>query len=816
MVRVRPRKVFAVSLLGIFLVLVMLAQSEMVAFAAPGPAGVNGGSVPSRLGPLLGSIGSHWTSVGPSPITNCFFGGTCSGRVTAIAYDPTDPTGQTVYVGGAQGGVWKTRDGGSTWAAVMDNPVRPDGTSLSDFTIAVGSIAVDSSGVVYVGTGEPNCDFDCQYGAGVLRSADGGATWTQLGLEQFWRQEIAAVAINPANQKQLMVGATNGFWTSSDGGNTWSISSLVTGRVTDVVFDPSKPFNGIVYAAAHGSIYQSTDMGATWHVLSGGLPTDVSRIALAASASSPGTVVAALANHLGFSGSQIWKTMDSGTSWSQITSAPDICGGQCSYDLFAAIDPTNAQTLYLGGRDAYRSTNGGGMWTDIGGYSGFIHPDQHAFAFNPTNPNSILIGNDGGVWSSSDQGRTWSSLNQGLSLTQFYSITTSPGNSETFLGGTQDNGVLLRTDSSMVWSQVDGGDGGWTGFDPSNAQTVYHLGNTGVRRSDTGGVSWITADSHPLTDYTVDFISFLQPMAFDTSSPSTLYLGTYRLWKTNDRADPLTGPWYTPIPGLDLSTIPDCLVSGRVCGISTLAVSPSNSQVVYGATNTGKFFASSNAGISFTEKDTGLPFGFISKIAVDPTNSAKVVVVLRAFGHNVFVTADGGNTWTDISGSLSPRVPAYSVVVDRLGTIYVGTDAGVFVTFDEGATWRPLGTGLPHVQVRDLAFSAGRVALVAATLGRGVWTIPPLTLAQEISSIKEEVNDLLASGALNVGQAGSLMSKLDRAISDLNNGNDSLACNRLQSFVNEVNALVADGILTQAQANPLLDGASAIMHAIPC
>jgi hypothetical protein len=743
-------------------------------------------------------IGERWMSVGPSGSIHCGRVGVsplfvvdvldpCSGRVTALAVDPTDPSGNTLYLGAAQGGVWKTIDGGLTWASLLDRPSQPDGTPLTDYTMAVGSITVTAGGIVYVGTGESNSGgFQ---GAGILESSDGGLTWTQLGLDVLKQSRFYNVLVDPSDTMRIVAAADTGLWSSSDGGANWkeisgSIPTLAPGtRFTSLVLDPTN--SSILYGAGGGSIFKSKDFGATWTLsrpastVGCSHPASCTHISLAIAASSPSTVVAAIGD------GTVWRTVDNGVMWSLVPSPPanvvpipptylnliksfceEVAGNQCDYDIVVAIDPTDPQIILLGGQDLWVTYDGGSRWRDFGGYLAFqdpgngnVHSDQHAIVFSPADHQKIFVGNDGGIWTARwhtvDVGGhvfPWHGLNNGLSISQFYSVATDPQELSSFFGGTQDVGILdhdvasgvSHALSSTVWDDTNPGDGAWAAYDPSDPTTAYagfngwsggacsgnlFQGGTCLLRR-TGGLNCCYNLNGWFGVLQSQFSSLPVAAAIDPSSPSTIYIPDLatrnRLRKTSDRGD----HWSNT--GLDLSAT----CGGGVCleQISAIAVAPSNSSFIYAGTTFGKFFVSTDGGISFHRRDSGsLPGYEITRIAVDSSdpNVAYATFMGTGTGH-VWVSRQAamlssGPNWTDISSNL-PDFPVNAIVLDAAGTgaIYVGSDIGVFVSLDSGGTWQAFGSGLPRVQVMDLEFSAGNVALMAATYGRSVWSISHL------------------------------------------------------------------------------------------
>ena len=661
-------------------------------------------------------IGGSWISVGPSPI-DAGGGSFYSGRVSALASDPIHSG--TIYLGAAQGGVWKSTNSGTSWSPLTDNQV----------SLATGSIAVDSSGNVYVGTGEGNLSCDSYYGAGILKSTDGGVTWTRLGASTFGASTITKIVINATNPNIILastnrgvtgsstnactfvsLGSSLGIYRSTDGGVNWTLQKTSLGGIYDMVSNPTN--TQIIYAGdnlGNGSsaIFKSTDGGISWNTLSLPIKT-YGRIALGITAQPQVTVFAAVQNQ---TDAVLYKTIDGGSNWTLINVPIGPFGGsfcypQCWYDIFVAPDPTTANTLYLGGLNLYRSTNGGASWTDMGGYSGNIHPDQHALAFDPTSHSHIYSGNDGGIWSATSgdtctPSSCWTQKNTGLTITQFQSIAAHPSVGGTYFGGTQDNGSPEHT-SSTTWTQLIGGDGGWSAFDPINPSTMYHtFFNISPQRSVDGGSNWIDITTSINMS---DSASFYIPMSIDVTNPSILYLGTDHLYKTINKGD----SW--SLTGLSVSSI-----------FSAIKIAPSDDNFVYTGTSDGQFYASTNGGTSFTEHDTGLPSVFLTQIAVDPTNPQKVYATFSGTGgSHVFVSSNAGTTWTNITSDL-PNTPTNTILVKN-GNIFVGTDIGPFVSTNDGTNWVTLGTGFPTVSIFDMAITADG-KLLTATHGRGAWTL---------------------------------------------------------------------------------------------
>ncbi|HVH76541.1 MAG TPA: hypothetical protein VM755_16615 [Stellaceae bacterium] len=679
--------------------------------AAPGVLGNGRTAAPPGSALPTGA----WTSIGPMPIENAqtIPATAVSGRVNAIAINPSNPS--IVYIGAADGGVWKTKDGGTHWSPLTDGQC----------SLAMGALAIDpvKPSIVYAGTGEENFSLDSYYGCGVLRSTDGGRSWTQLGASTFVTASggatISRLLIDPrtagsTTRTTLLVASDSGVYRSIDSGADWQ--KTLPGTATDAVRDPSAPATvyaalGNIFGDPANGVYKSLDGGQTWTQLGSGLPkTNVGRISLAIAPSSHLRLYAAVQNASTSALHGLFRSTDGGAHWTKLLKSVAACAKQCWYDMYLEVDPRNANTLYFGGTDLYKSTDGGRNFTDLGGYVATqhgdgIHPDQHTLAFDPSNPKLVYIGNDGGVFKSPDGGSTWTSLNQNLTLTQF-----EPGLSETpdgakVLGGTQDNGTNLYT-GSIAWTQVLGGDGGFTAIDFTTPTTFYGENfDISPHLSTDGGASWTSIAAGIQGIHSL----FYTPFVMSPSNSQSLYLGTDFLNKTTNEGSSWTAIGQTP----DGSNI------------SAIAEAQSNPSVVYYGTDAGDVEVTIDGGTNWTAIESGLPLLYVTHIAVNPTNPQNAFVTFSGFGSgHVWETTNGGGNWSDISGNL-PDIPVNVILLDPSApttNLLVGTDLGVFETTNGGASWSPFQTGLPNVVVEDLLFDPTTGVLLAATHGRGVYT----------------------------------------------------------------------------------------------
>ena len=430
---------------------------------------------------MLGA--SNWVQLGPTAIPNGqTYGGArvlVTGRVTAIAVDPTNH--QVIYVGAARGGVWKTIDGGRHWTAKSDNEV----------SLAIGALAIAPSDtqVIYVGTGEGNLERyvqsyalssspDNYLGNGVLKSTDGGDTWTNQGAANLTGAAFYGIAVHPTNANIAYAATSSGLFRTTDGGNNWTalsnglpaITTTIIGA-TDVAIHPSAP--DTVYAAFFADgVYKTTNSGAanpSWTKQTSVLPAGgVGRIALSVSPSSPSTVYALFSDGAE-SIKGIFRSTTGGGTWTSLgiaaASLANITGSS-SYTLNIAVDPTTPDIVYISGTSLFKAVRNtlANAWslTEIGAN---IHPDNHAFAFDPASHLSIYAGSDGGIYKSIDGGATWSdSINRGLCITQFEMIDHHPTSDAVLIGGTQDNGTEAYR-NSPVFYHADEGDGGFVAID---------------------------------------------------------------------------------------------------------------------------------------------------------------------------------------------------------------------------------------------------------------------------------------------------------------------------------------------------------------
>ena len=519
--------------------------------------------------------------------------------MTAIAVNSSNT--QEIYLGTAQGGVWKTLDGGNHWTPLMDQ----------QDSLAVGAITISPDGhTVYVGTGEGNHGGDNYAGIGLLKSTNEGKTWSVLGATYFKDSAITSIIVDPSNANNILVSTTwavlgkglifasnqngLGVFLTTDGGSTWTLTlqgSSNTDGIAQMVTNSTN--SSIIFASDFaGVIWQSTSFGSqgSWtnyiHVTSA---SDQGRVAMAVTPANSNLLYGVFVNSTGeIAFSLVYdSSAPSNSAFTYFNNLPDPtnlqygpCGGQCWYDLTINVDPIDVNTIYIGTNNLYKTIDGGTTWTFLGGaeQNGNLLPDMHAFAFAPNNHNIIYSGNDGGIYKSTNGGSTWSSLNTNLGTIQFDSIAASPTDDTHLLGGVQDNACDIYTNSTS-WTISASGDGAASLFINDTALICNYV-NVGFRISLDNGQSFINFNDGLNTN---DPSEFYAPMTQDPNDPWTMYYGTNRIYKITADATAWTD------------------ISGQLSAgtITTIAVAKSNNQTIYEGDSKGIVKMTTNGGTSW-------------------------------------------------------------------------------------------------------------------------------------------------------------------------------------------------------------------------
>jgi photosystem II stability/assembly factor-like uncharacterized protein len=651
-----------------------------------------------------------WTPFTPAGVP----AGGGAGRLNNVSFRPGKPN--EIWVAAPAGGIWRSNDNGNSWTSNTDTLPQIGFTDIA-------FDAVDSN-VIYVATG----DYDAGdvYSFGVLKSTNDGATWVPTGTMSRRNDFIISrVLAHPTVGGYVLASTNDGLFRTTNGGNSWARES--SGDFSDIEFMPGNP--NIVYGGVKSSgVFRSDDGGDSWSKLTDGLPTvNVGRVALAVSEANP-DVVYALISHAGNSGLLgVWKSEDRGDNWRRVAgSTPNMLdwstdgsgtGGQGWYDLCIAASPLDANVVYVGGVNVWKSTNGGIKWNCVGNWSGrvgnidYIHADHHGLTFRPGS-DIIYSANDGGIFRSTNQGSNWVDLSAGLPIMMLYRFAQSDKAPNQFLGGAQDNGTNFMTTPGS-WSEVLGGDGMDCAIDFNNPNVMYGSSQNGYFNYTTD--NW--RNIRGLISTNGGGFSTNEPGAWTTPfviapySNKILFAGYVSLFKSNDGGL----SWKklgTPSPGVTLEYI---------------APAPSDTAIIY-ATTGRRLVRSSNGGNTFQSIMTGLPVNAsFSWIEVHPTNPQRLWITLsnRTANQKVYESVNGGATWINRSAGL-PNQPVNCIIYQRNsgGILYCGTDIGVYVYDSVGGSWSPYKEGLPNTIVKELEINYATSQLRAGTYGRGAWQSP--------------------------------------------------------------------------------------------
>ncbi len=716
----------------------------------------------SRMGESLAAIQPKWRALGPTPI---IVGSTPnSGRVSAIAVHPTNPN--IVYVGTAQGGVYRSLNGGTTWTPIMDNAL----------SLAIGAIAIvpTDTTTIFVGTGESTLSGSSFFGIGLYRITNAeSANPTLTGplnrdgsnADVFSGRAISEILIHPTDPNIIFTASTTGT-SGMRGGGLTSAGALGVYRstnamgasptftklnfavgftnrsITDLVMEPGNPNRIIAGAigstAGDGGVYATSnalDANPTWtQTLSITLTGSNSRVELAANkVSGVTTVIAATGEGTGTT----YKSVDAGASFALVLDN-NFCNPQCFYDIAVAIDPTNANNIYLGGSPTLvfgRSSNGGTSYTSS---SSGLHVDTQAIEVAPSDPNIIYFGSDGGIWKSTNAGVNWINLNNAtFSATQFESIALHPLDRYSTLGGTQDNGTEYYR-QNRAWVRSVGGDGGFaaidsnatglttgvtayhTFFNSSGSQILFQRSTTVITSGeDIGDPNWAISLGCGGTANGIscsDAVYFYAPLVLGPGNPNTVYFGSDRLYRSTDTGTSMTVVSQAPI------------VSGAPIG--SIAISRQNDNVRMVGLSNGQVWGTATGSSTMTNMtppaSVARPVG---RIMIDPNNQNTAYVAYNGYGfsagQHVWKTTNlnaATPTWS-VAGNGIHDVPVNSFVADpaNSNTLYAGTDIGVYRSLDGGASWASFNNGLPRVAVFDMAIHPIHRFLRIATHGRGMY-----------------------------------------------------------------------------------------------
>ncbi len=689
-----------------------------------------------------------------------------SGRISDIAVHPEDP--DTFYVAVSSGGVWKTTNHGVTWEPIFDD----------QGSYSIGCVTLDPHNphVVWVGTGENNSQRSVGYGDGVYKSLDGGASWTHMGLKDS--EHIAKIIIDPRDSDVVYVAAQGPLWSkggerglykSVDGGKTWKLALEISEHtgVSDLLMDPRDPDTLIAAAyqrrrhvwtlingGPESTIYKSTDGGENWRKVNRGLPSgDIGRIGLAQSIDQPDTVYAIVE---AADGGGFYRSTDRGESWHKRSG---YVSGSPQYYQEIIADPHDADRVYSMDTWMQVSPDGGKTWSGINERS--KHVDNHALWIDPKNPEHLLAGCDGGLYESWDQAQSWKYYGN-LPITQFYRLTVSNESPFYYVyGGTQDNFTLggpVRTNHASGirnsdWFVTVGGDGFQPQVDPENPDIVYSQWQHGglVRFDRASGETTLIQPKTGPDDAPLVW-NWDAPLQISPHSPTRLYFGADRLFRSDDR-----GQSWTAISGdltrnLDRNKLPvmdrvwsiDAVSKNRSTSIYGNLVTVSESALVEGliyvGSDDGLVHVTENGGDTWTKIETfpGVPErAYVNRVRASHHDPDTVFAAFNNhkmgdFKPYLLKSTDRGKSWSSISGTgdgaLPERGSVYAVEQDpkKAELLFAGTEFGAFFTPDGGGTWVQLKGGVPTVAIRDLVIQDVVDDLVLGSFGRGFFVLDDL------------------------------------------------------------------------------------------
>jgi len=652
-----------------------------------------------RLGKTGATASARWTQLGPVNI---------GGRLTGIAIHPENH--DIVYFTAADGGVWKSVNATSPDASFV--PVSDDLP-----TLATGSIDIDPNNpdIIYLGTGEANGSADSYPGVGVARSTDAGMTWEVIGGSQM--KNIGAIRVHHTNGAIINAASRQGLFRSLDSGRTWS--STGPGIAHDLVSHPT--IDSIIYAGVQGQgILKSTDSGTTWTELDIGVSRDsIGRVAVDLCRTQPHILYAVLVASRGPNVNKtlaVVKSTDDGATWERTLPAVNPTNFFSTYGWYnceIGVHPTDPEKIQVGGVGHYLSLNGGKSFSMRSG----VHVDQHALEFSAIDPDICFLGNDGGIYISTNGGITFTGLNSNLPITQFYELGIALQDPDLMMGGTQDRGSNTRHQRNEQWVRSTGGDGGYCIIDYSDSNYRYAEYQNGSHlRSTDGGARW-----HSINNGLYGKGPWVTPVVIHPTDPTILFTCTNRqLYKTTNR-----GSLWFPFHGN--------MDSART--INVIAISPRVPSTMLVGYTDGKIWKSTNSGTSWTRVSTGIPARLCTDIIFDPSDDDTYYASFSGYiRESVFKTTNAGESWTSIAGNL-PSIPTNALEINPGNTreLYVGTDFGVYITTNGGAEWQVLGEGMPKVVVVDLELHPLSGQLIAATHGRSVYGLTVTTSVDLLS-----------------------------------------------------------------------------------
>ncbi|MDE3740779.1 WD40/YVTN/BNR-like repeat-containing protein [Maribacter polysaccharolyticus] len=699
-----------------------------------------------------------------------------SGRVTAI--DVVQDAPETMYVGTASGGLWKSTSGGIKWDPIFDKEV----------TASIGAVAIQQSNpsVIWVGTGEGNPRNSLNGGYGIYKSLDGGKTWKSMGLEKT--RHIHRIKIDPMNPNTVYVGAIGSPWgehpergvfKSTDGGETWEKILFVNNKtgVADLIMDPSNPNKLIAALWEHkrdpwffksggegSGLYMTHDGGKNWKKLTeeDGLPKgELGRIGVAIAANKPNIVYALIEAKK----NALYKSADGGFTWKKVNDKSDI-GNRPFYYSEIYVDPQNENRVYSVFTYVNVSEDGGKNFSELMpayGVSNGVHPDHHAFWIHPDNGQFMLNGNDGGLNISKDGGRSWRFIGN-LPVAQFYHISTDNEYPYNVYGGMQDNGswrgpaYVWKTQGirNSYWQEIAFGDGFDVVPDKDDSRYGYAMSQQGnVQRYDwQTGNNYIVRPTPPDAETKLRF-NWNSGIGQDPFDNSTVYFGSQFVHKSTDKG--LTWEVISP----DLTTndpekqkqsesgglTMDATGAENHCTVLVIEPSPVEKNMLWVGTDDGRVHYTLNGGATWTDVSQnikGLPKGsWIPQIKASNKNKGEALLIAndyRRFNYTPYAyrTKNYGKTWERIVDGSDVESYTLSILedIENPNLMFLGTDDGLYISFNAGENWQKWTEGFPTVSTKDLAIHPREHDLIIGTFGRAAWVLDDIRPLRAVASDK--------------------------------------------------------------------------------
>ncbi len=649
---------------------------------------------------------ANWSFLGPNVIptaTAAAYAG--MGRLNAIAFHPSNVN--IFWVGSANGGLWKTSDGGSTWSSAGGNlPV-----------LGISDIAISSdANTLYIATGD--ADGGHSTSVGVLKSTDGGNTFVTTGLTNSATSDASAMYqvhhlwIDPTNSNTVVATTTNSIQRTTDGGVTWT--NVDNFAASDIKQDPNDP--SILYVGSLDAIIRSTDKGASWSGILYSMPDNndnqqANKIDFAISEDNSNIIYAIADNGVGA------RSTNGGNNWSNMN-LPANFNTQDGYNMAIIAAPDNANKVMVAGVSGWVSANGGsswtqhlnGLWEQQGDQGMYIHSDHHMLKYQPGSNDIIFTVHDGGVHKGDfhDLNATWTDLSEGLFITQYYGMDGFPGDAGIIIGGAQDNdGSFLKAGTWLNINNNSDGIGGAINY--NNSAISFCQSQEGfLNRTINSWVSDSNASPQP-QDVDNDRADFVWPLEMDPTTPTILYAGYGNIYKSTDNGD----SWV------------DITNQTNLAPYTSISVSPANSMVIYAVKSNTTISRSTDGGSTWSNltSPSGVGSAMITNIEASLTDATKVYVTYGNYtaGAKVYVSTNSGGSWSNISTGI-PNMPVFNIIEKAgSGDLYIGTQLGVYKRAADATSWTAFNTNLPAVSIRDLHIHENSSVLRAASFGRGIW-----------------------------------------------------------------------------------------------